>query len=76
MSGMEMIQNSQRISWTANQVDEKLRDIMQSCFEMGIANAKKYTEVADGELPSLVVGSTIAGFNKVATAMLAQGDWW
>ena len=73
---MEMIQNSQRISWTADQVDEKLKIIMQSCFETGIENAKKYTEVADGELPSLVIGSTIAGFSKVAAAMLAQGDWW
>ena len=72
-----MAQNSQRISWSAEQVDAKLKDIMQSCFTNGLETAKEYVEPAEeGEFPSLVAGSNIAGFRKVAEAMGAQGDWW
>jgi glutamate dehydrogenase (NADP+) len=76
VSGLEMAQNSQRISWTREEVDEKLKKIMKDCFENGLATAREYVEVKDGELPSLVAGSNIAGFAKVAEAMLAQGDCW
>ena len=72
-----MAQNSQRISWTAEQVDEKLRDIMSSCFQNGLKTSMEYvTPGSEAELPSLVAGSNIAGFIKVAEAMFAQGDWW
>lgn len=76
VSGLEMAQNSQRISWTAEEVDAKLKGIMESCFKNGLETAKEYVEPAEGEFPSLVAGSNIAGFSKVAAAMKAQGDWW
>lgn len=76
VSGLEMAQNSQRIAWSAEAVDNKLKDIMESCFKNGLETAKEYVEPAEGEFPSLVAGSNIAGFSKVAAAMHAQGDWW
>ena len=76
VSGLEMAQNSQRISWTSEEVDGKLKNIMESCFKNGLETAKEYVEPAEGEFPSLVAGSNIAGFSKVAAAMKAQGDWW
>ena len=76
VSGLEMAQNSQRMAWTSEEVDTKLKGIMESCFKNGLETAKEYVEPAEGEFPSLVAGSNIAGFSKVAAAMLAQGDWW
>ncbi|MCJ1475406.1 hypothetical protein MMC13_004068 [Lambiella insularis] len=76
VSGLEMAQNSQRMHWTAEEVDGKLKLIMENCFTNGLETAKKYVEHADAEFPSLVAGSNIAGFCKVAEAMKAQGDWW
>jgi glutamate dehydrogenase (NADP+) len=76
VSGLEMAQNSQRISWTTEEVDNKLKGIMEACFTNGLETAKKYVAPADGEFPSLVAGSNIAGFTKVVEAMKAQGDWW
>lgn len=57
-------------------MDSRLKTIMQNAFENGLSTAKKYVEAKEGELPSLVAGSNIAGFIKVADAMRAQGDWW
>lgn len=76
VSGLEMAQNSSRVSWTSEEVDEKLKGIMKNCFENGLATAKTYVTPAEGEYPSLVAGSNIAGFIKVAAAMKDQGDWW
>ena len=76
VSGLEMAQNSSRVQWTSEEVDEKLKGIMVNAFEIGLATAKKYLEGKEGELPSLVAGSNLAGFVKVAEAMRAQGDWW
>ena len=76
VSGLEMAQNSQRISWTSEEVDAKLKGIMEACFKNGLETAKEYVEPAEGEFPSLVAGSNIAGFSKVAAAMKAHGDWW
>ena len=76
VSGLEMAQNSQRISWTSEEVDDRLKMIMENCFKNGLDTAKEYVEHKDGELPSLVAGSNIAGFIKVVEAMRAQGDWW
>merc|ERR1712098_341546 len=76
VSGLEMAQNSARISWTSEEVDEKLKGIMEAAFKNGLETAKKYVEAKDGEFPSLVAGSNIAGFVKVAAAMHDQGDWW
>ncbi|KAL8794199.1 MAG: hypothetical protein Q9195_003267 [Heterodermia aff. obscurata] len=80
VSGFEMAQNSQRISWSTEKVDKKLRAIMASCFQSGLRTAQQYAAAAKEKetdrLPSLLAGSNIAGFIKVAEAMLAVGDWW
>ncbi|MBQ8719448.1 MAG: NADP-specific glutamate dehydrogenase [Clostridia bacterium] len=67
-SGLEMSQNSMRYSWSAEEVDEKLHMIMRNIFENSVAAARKY-----GLGDDLVAGANIAGFIKVADAMLAQG---
>lgn len=66
----------QRLTWTAEKVDEKLREIMKNAFTDGLETAQKFVKTADNERPSLVAGSNIAGFVKVAQAMQDQGDWW
>ena len=76
VSGLEMAQNSARIKWTREEVDERLKMIMKNCFENGLQTAKTYVTPKEGEYPSLVAGSNIAGFSKVAAAMRDQGDWW
>jgi len=76
VSGLEMAQNSQRLSWTAEEVDEKLKGIMKAAFENCLETAKEYVTPAEGEFPSLVAGANVAGFKKVAAAMKDQGDWW
>lgn len=78
VSGLEMAQNSMRISWTAAEVDEKLKEIMKNCFQNCLDTAEEYvsTKEGGGAYPSLVAGGNIAGFVKVAEAMRAQGDWW
>ena len=67
-SALEMSQNSERLSWTFEEVDSKLQGIMVNIFRNLDAAAKKY-----GFEGNYVVGANIAGFEKVATAMLAQG---
>jgi len=71
-----MAQNSARLKWTSEEVDEKLKGIMKQCYENCLATAKEYVTPAEGEFPSLVAGANIAGFKKVAAAMQDQGDWW
>ena len=68
VSGLEMSQNSMRYSWTAEEVDEKLKMIMKNIFEASVKAAETY-----GMKGNLVAGANIAGFIKVADAMLAQG---
>ena len=67
-SGLEMSQNSMRYSWTAEEVDEKLHQIMKNIFKASVDAANKY-----GLKDDLVAGANIAGFIKVADAMKAQG---
>ncbi|CAH6719675.1 NADP-specific glutamate dehydrogenase 1 [[Candida] jaroonii] len=73
VSGLEMAQNSQRVSWTAEEVDNKLKNIMYTCFENCYETAQKYSK-EKSDLPSLLKGANIAGFIKVADAMFDQGD--
>ncbi|MBO5106692.1 MAG: NADP-specific glutamate dehydrogenase [Clostridia bacterium] len=68
VSGLEMSQNSMRYSWTAEEVDEKLHQIMKNIYKTSYEAAKKYGMEGD-----LVAGANIAGFEKVKEAMLAQG---
>ncbi len=67
-SALEMSQNSERLSWTFEEVDAKLQTIMVNIFHNLDAAAKKY-----GFEGNYVVGANLAGFEKVADAMLAQG---
>ncbi len=67
-SALEMSQNSERLHWTFEEVDAKLKGIMESIFHACDDAARKY-----GKEGNLVVGANIAGFEKVAEAMLAQG---
>jgi len=67
-SALEMAQNSARLSWTAEDVNKKLHDIMIDIYNHSEAAAKKY-----GCEGNLVMGANIAGFEKVAEAMYAQG---
>jgi glutamate dehydrogenase (NADP+) len=78
VSGLEMAQNSQRLQWSPEEVDQKLKDIMKDCYEICHETGLKYGPVGlkAGTPPSLVMGANIAGFIKVADAMKAQGDWW
>ncbi|KAI9368586.1 Glutamate/Leucine/Phenylalanine/Valine dehydrogenase-domain-containing protein [Aspergillus egyptiacus] len=76
VSGLEMAQNSSRLSWTTEEVDARLKDIMEDCFQNGLKTAEKYATPPEGVLPSLVTGSNIAGFSKVVEAMRDQGDLW
>lgn len=68
VSGLEMTQNSERLSWTAEQVDEKLKWIMRNIHE----NCVKYGTESDGYI-NYVKGANIAGFMKITKAMMAQG---
>ena len=67
-SALEMSQNSERLSWTFEEVDSKLKDIMVNIYHNIDDAAKRYGK--DGDY---VAGANIAGFEKVADAMLAQG---
>jgi glutamate dehydrogenase (NADP+) len=67
-SGLEMSQNAMRISWTREEVDARLLQIMQGIH----AACVKYGKREDGSV-SYIDGANVAGFVKVADAMLAQG---
>ena len=67
-SGLEMSQNAMRISWTREEVDQRLHDIMTAIHKQCFEAAEEY-----GEPGNLVMGANIAGFVKVADAMLDQG---
>lgn len=67
-SALEMSQNSMRLSWTFEEVDEKLQGIMKNIYKNASTSAKEY-----GHEGNILMGANIAGFMKVATAMMAQG---
>lgn len=68
VSALEMSQNSERLVWTAEEVDERLHHIMETIHRMSKEAAEEY-----GLGYNLVAGANIAGFKKVATAMMEQG---
>ena len=68
VSALEMSQNSERLFWTEEEVDNKLRGIMKTIHDNAAAAAEEY-----GFGYNLVAGANIAGFQKVATAMMEQG---
>ena len=67
-SGLEMSQNSMRLSWTREEVDQRLHTIMQNIHQQCIQHGKE----SDGFV-NYVKGANIAGFIKVANAMISQG---
>ena len=80
-----MAQNSQRIQWSAAEVDAKLNDIMTNCYNLCLEAGAKWSNDAQGAkgegkgkgvMPSLLAGANVAGFVKVADAMKVHGDWW
>jgi len=91
VSALEMAQNSQRMTWAPERVDEELNNIMTNIFNESVDNSATYTredlganvkssankaDAAVSPLPSLVQGANITGFIKVANAMKVHGDWW
>ncbi len=68
VSGLEMSQNSMRLSWSFEEVDQKLKTQMEKIFMEVYECAKHY-----GDVYNTVLGANISGFKKVATAMMAQG---
>ena len=67
-SALEMSQNSMRLSWSFEEVDARLKDIMNNIYDQCVKAAEEYGCPGD-----LAAGANIAGFLKVANAMLAQG---
>ena len=67
-SGLEMSQNSLRLGWTFEEVDERLHNIMVNIYKNAAAAAEEY-----GCKGNLVAGANIAGFQKIASAMMSQG---
>lgn len=68
VSALEMTQNSMRMAWTFEEVDEKLQSIMKNIYQNSMKAAENF-----GQPDNLVMGANIAGFIKVADAMIAQG---
>ncbi len=68
VSSLEMSQNSERLFWTAEEVDARLKEIMNTIYQNSVDAAKR-----NGLGYNLVAGANIAGFERVADAMLAQG---
>jgi len=68
VSALEMSQNSMRFSWRFHEVDDKLKEIMKNIYRSSVNAAEEY-----GAPGNLLVGANIAGFKKVADAMIAQG---
>ncbi|MEC2073316.1 NADP-specific glutamate dehydrogenase [Alkalihalophilus marmarensis] len=68
VSALEMAQNSMRLSWTFDEVDSKLQQIMKNIYKTSLDASYEY-----GEPGNLVLGANIAGFKKVADAMISQG---
>ena len=68
VSGLEMAQNSERLVWTAEEVDAQLKKMMKTIHDMSAEAAAEYGLGYD-----LVAGANIAGFKKVAQAMMEQG---
>ena len=68
VSGLEMTQNSERLAWSAEEVDAKLKQIMINIHDNAYNTAERF-----GMKGNYVAGANIAGFVKVAEAMIAQG---
>lgn len=72
-SGLEMSQNSMRLSWSSEEVDAKLFNIMKNIHENAYNHAREYASDCTDTFTNYVAGANIAGFVKVADSMIAQG---
>ncbi|HMF32265.1 MAG TPA: Glu/Leu/Phe/Val dehydrogenase dimerization domain-containing protein, partial [Candidatus Lokiarchaeia archaeon] len=73
-SGLEMVQNSMRLAWGRDEVDQRLHEIMTNIHNSAYEAAKKYDpNFSSDKAANYVIGANIAGFLKVSAAMLAQG---
>jgi len=72
-SGLEMSQNSMRLSWSSEEVDAKLFNIMKNIHENAYNHAREFSADSQGDFTNYVAGANIAGFVKVADAMIDQG---
>jgi glutamate dehydrogenase (NADP+) len=72
-SGLEMSQNSMRLKWTSEEVDAKLHTIMQNIHDNAYNHARELSADSTGDFTNYVAGANIAGFVKVADAMIDQG---
>ncbi len=72
-SGLEMAQNSQRLNWTREEVDAKLKSIMKNIHDNALTHARMYSADSQGDYCNYVAGANIAGFVKVADSMIDQG---
>ena len=72
-SGLEMSQNSMRLSWSSEEVDAKLFNIMKNIHENAYNHAREFSSDSQGDFTNYVAGANIAGFVKVADAMIDQG---
>ena len=72
-SGLEMAQNSQRLNWTREEVDAKLKSIMKNIHDNAQSHAREYSADSKGDYTNYVAGSNMAGFVKVADSMIDQG---
>ena len=73
VSGLEMSQNSERLSWSFEEVDQRLDGIMKNIHDNAFETAKKFGLKTKAGKTDYVAGANIAGFIKVANAMIAQG---
>ncbi|KAN0061807.1 NADP-dependent glutamate dehydrogenase [Thecaphora frezii] len=79
VSGLEMAQNSARLQWSREEVDQKLKDIMFNAYNNCLTTGAAFPADGDNntkEIPSLVGGGNIHAFKRVADAMRAHGDWY
>ena len=72
-SSLEMTQNAEHLPWTLEEVDEKLQRIMRGIFRACDEAAKEYNVTTKNGKPNYVAGANLAGFKKVAAAMMEQG---
>lgn len=77
-SALEMAQNSARLTWSPQEVDQKLKDIMKECYDICFKTGAEYPSDGDSQkdIPSLVQGANIAGFKRVADTMKQHGDYY
>lgn len=78
VSGLEMAQNSARLTWASEEVDARLKSIMENAYKACYDTGVEYGEGGENTLPSLVAGANISGFIKVrwSSFLLGMNVWY